>query len=73
MPYNCNLCNKYFLSNSGFWKHKKNIIKSKIIKRNISPPQSTHFFLSPPQNTHIFIERAINNISNLNKYKIIMI
>jgi hypothetical protein len=23
MPYNCNICNKQFISNSGFWKHNK--------------------------------------------------
>ena len=27
MTYNCNICNKYFMSNSGFWKHNNNYHK----------------------------------------------
>jgi phage FluMu protein Com len=34
MPYNCTICNKEFISNSGFWKHNKKYHQSILINDN---------------------------------------
>jgi transcriptional regulator with GAF, ATPase, and Fis domain len=34
MPYNCNICNKQFISNSGFWKHNQKYHQSVLNNDN---------------------------------------
>jgi hypothetical protein len=62
MPYKCTICNKEFLSNSGYWKHNKKYHQS--IK--IDSPQNTTIIPQNitiiPQNTTI-IPQEITNIN----------
>jgi hypothetical protein len=53
MPYNCNICNKDFLSYSGFWKHNKKYHQSIL---NIIPQNTTII----PQNTTIIPQNTTN-------------
>jgi hypothetical protein len=64
MPYNCNICNKEFISNSGFWKHNKKYHQSILI--NVSKIMSNNC-----QNLSNICQNSSNNCQNMlnNKFK----
>ena len=60
MPYKCNICNKEFLSYSGFWKHNKKYHQCILNKIPQNPT------IIPQNSTHINLQETLNNSYQIN-------
>ena len=61
MPYKCNICNKEFLSYSGFWKHNKKYHQSISNNNNLLLPENN--LLLPEKNN---LNKKLLSTNNLN-------